>query len=321
MTRSNLFKVSLVVSNIFLVVSCSKISDFLLNNPQLQYHMLAVGNGLSTIITNSQYKNRAIMFDTGIGGNPQDWWKNKYAKNNFVANYLKNLEINQLDAIFISHDHTDHTSNLETIVNTVNVKNIYGSRSFFERYQGKASKKWPKQWADLKIIVQDVKPSYNILGLSFDNLTYKIQDFINSNSSKDENNQSLVLSFVYQNQRFLLTGDTEKKVEQELLKKNLLSEVNFLQVAHHGSKTSSSLSFLNKIKPKTCFASGVNPDTYGLEYVGNKSHIYPTSEVMANLKNVGCDFSWTGKDGTLVYTVTNSKAQVQKLNYHIKNYT
>lgn len=56
MTRSNLFKVSLVVSNIFLVASCSKISDFLLNNPQLQYHMLAVGNGLSTIITNSQYK-------------------------------------------------------------------------------------------------------------------------------------------------------------------------------------------------------------------------------------------------------------------------
>ncbi|WP_338981599.1 MBL fold metallo-hydrolase [Spiroplasma endosymbiont of Eupeodes luniger] len=112
--------------------------------------MLAVGNGLSTIITNSQYKNRAIMFDTGIGGNPQDWWKDKYAKSNFVANYLKNLEINQLDAIFISHDHTDHTSNLETIVNTVNVKNIYGSRSFFERYQGKPNKKMTKTMSRFK---------------------------------------------------------------------------------------------------------------------------------------------------------------------------
>ncbi|WP_369806573.1 MBL fold metallo-hydrolase [Spiroplasma endosymbiont of 'Nebria riversi'] len=59
---------------------------------------------------------------------------------------MKKLKINQLDAIFISHDHTDHTSNLETIVNVVNVKNIYGSRSFCERYQGKASKKRPKQW-------------------------------------------------------------------------------------------------------------------------------------------------------------------------------
>ncbi|WP_338981228.1 hypothetical protein [Spiroplasma endosymbiont of Eupeodes luniger] len=42
---------------------------------------------------------------------------------------------------------------------------------------------------------------------------------------------------------------------------------------------------------------------------------------MTNLKTVGCDFSWTAKDRTLVYTVENSKAQVQKLNYHIKNYT
>ncbi|WP_342223693.1 MBL fold metallo-hydrolase [Spiroplasma endosymbiont of Asaphidion curtum] len=181
--------------------------------------MLAVGNGLSTIITNSQYKNRAVMFDTGIGGNPRDWWKDEYAKSNFVANYLKELGINQLDAIFISHDHSDHdhTSNLETIVSNFTVKNIYGSHSFFERYQDKTSKKWPQQWADLGISPQDIKPNYKALGLSFDNLTYKIYDFINKDAINDENNQSLVLSFAYQNHRFLLTGDTEKKVEQELM--------------------------------------------------------------------------------------------------------
>ncbi|WP_342223692.1 hypothetical protein [Spiroplasma endosymbiont of Asaphidion curtum] len=104
------------------------------------------------------------------------------------------------------------------------------------------------------------------------------------------------------------------------LKKNLLPEVNFLQVPYHGSKTSSSLSFLNKIKPKTCFASGVDPRTYGIKYVGNEKHIYPTAEVITNLKTVGCDFSWTGRDGTLVYTIANSKSQVEKFNYHIKNY-
>ena len=77
------------------------------------------------------------------------------------------------------------------------------------------------------------------------------------------------------NNKFLLMGDASKKVEQDLIEKYNLFDIDLLKVGHHGSKTSSSIEFINEINPK-----------YSLISVGkNNKFGHPNKEVLDNLSN------------------------------------
>ena len=72
------------------------------------------------------------------------------------------------------------------------------------------------------------------------------------------------------NNKFLLMGDASKKVEQDLIEKYNLFDIDLLKVGHHGSKTSSSIEFINEINPK-----------YSLISVGkNNKFGHPNEEVL-----------------------------------------
>ena len=66
-----------------------------------------------------------------------------------------------------------------------------------------------------------------------------------------QNDDSLVLLLEYQGLKVLLPGDAERMTE------NSLPDVraDFLKAAHHGSRTSSSNSFLDRTKMKAVFIS------------------------------------------------------------------
>jgi len=70
------------------------------------------------------------------------------------------------------------------------------------------------------------------------------------NCASKRNNCSLVFSLDFKQVQFLFTGDIEKVVENKL-ERIVRSQSMFrvLKVAHHGSRTSSSHSFLKKYKP------------------------------------------------------------------------
>ena len=72
-----------------------------------------------------------------------------------------------------------------------------------------------------------------------------------------ENNKSLINEVSVYNTKILFSGDIEEIAEHDMLKK--LSCVDILKVPHHGSETSSSMNFLEVIKPKTTFFS---PETF-----------------------------------------------------------
>lgn len=72
---------------------------------------------------------------------------------------------------------------------------------------------------------------------------------------QEENNRSLILQFVLEKQNFLLTFDAESPAERKLLQNTELQKTTFLQVGHHGSKTSSSSEFIEVLAPKYCFIS------------------------------------------------------------------
>ncbi|WP_425378907.1 hypothetical protein [Spiroplasma endosymbiont of Polydrusus pterygomalis] len=70
--------------------------------------------------------------------------------------------------------------------------------------------------------------------------------------------------------------------------------ITLLQVAHHGSETSSSLTFLQKINPQVCFISGEK----------TKRQNYPARVVLANLRSINCQTYFTGGQHNLQFNIT-----------------
>lgn len=105
----------------------------------------------------------------------------------------------------------------------------------------------------------------------------------NQNHYKDENDNSLFLSFKINGYNILLTGDMTKVIETKVI--NQIRKVDFLQVAHHGSKTSSSIEFLDKIRPNYCLISGKNDHHFN----------FPNPQTLINLKKISCDVYQTNK--------------------------
>jgi competence protein ComEC len=114
------------------------------------------------------------------------------------------------------------------------------------------------------------------------------------------NNDSLVLYAQIGGRTWLFTGDLEKEGEEELIKKYRL-EIDWLKVGHHGSKTSSSASFVKAIKPDfAVISAGVN-NRYG----------HPHKEVMDTLANEKILVYRTDKHGAITYTFEKKKGEVR----------
>lgn len=71
---------------------------------------------------------------------------------------------------------------------------------------------------------------------------------------------------LYKNFSILFTGDIEEIAEKQILEEYKNSNIlrsEILKVAHHGSKTSSTQSFLEKVKPKIALIGVGKDNTFG----------------------------------------------------------
>lgn len=121
-----------------------------------------------------------------------------------------------------------------------------------------------------------------------------------------DNNSSIVLQLNYKDKKYLFTGDIETKVENDLIKQNALEEIDILKVAHHGSNSSTSEKFLNKIKPKSVIISS-----------GSTYSKFPNIECLKRiLKLVDKENIFiTERDGTIWITSDGeTEDNIQKLN-------
>ena len=86
---------------------------------------------------------------------------------------------------------------------------------------------------------------------------------------KDENDDSIVTYLI--EPKVLLMGDASSKVEAKIN----ISNINILKVGHHGSKTSSSASFINRVRPKISLISVGLKNKFG----------HPAKETLERLKD------------------------------------
>lgn len=110
-----------------------------------------------------------------------------------------------------------------------------------------------------------------------------------SKAIKNYNDRSISLKFTIKGTKIILTGDIEKDTEQAIVNSGLLDSAHILKVAHHGSKTSTTETFLNKVRPEI-----------GLISVGkNNRYRHPSPEVIARLERLGTRVFRTDLEGEI----------------------
>jgi len=109
-----------------------------------------------------------------------------------------------------------------------------------------------------------------------------------TNTRSDLNSNSVVMRLTHQGHCMLFTGDSEEPTEHALLSAGV-GQCDVLKVAHHGSRHSSTTSFLEAVKPRFAVIS------LG---VGNRYH-HPGMETLQRLQAVGAEIHRTDLEGQL----------------------
>jgi competence protein ComEC len=94
-------------------------------------------------------------------------------------------------------------------------------------------------------------------------------------------------------------GDAGVEVEEDLIKKYNLQDIDVLKVGHHGSRTSSSKIFIDEINPKYSIISVGKNNRYG----------HPNDSVLDNLED--SKIYRTDQDGSVMFKIKNNKLQTE----------
>lgn len=114
----------------------------------------------------------------------------------------------------------------------------------------------------------------------------------------ETNDASIVARLVYNNESFLLTGDSPISVEQFLARTDgSRLKTSVLKLGHHGSKTSSSDEYLDQVQPEYAVVSAGK----------NNSYHHPNSSVVSRIQSRGIKLFSTIDLGTITFQ-TNGKS-------------
>ena len=188
-----------------------------------------------------------VMID---GGNTPTSWD--------VLSYLQRFGIDQIDLMVNTHPHGDHLGGLPTVLNSIPTDEIWCSTTNYDTYL------WDS--FDAAADKQNLNISHPAPGTVYasDGLTITVLGpLYDENTYTDLNDTSLVLMVQYGQRKFLFTGDMESYAEQQLVDSGVDLKADVLKVGHHGSYSSTSQAFLNKVDPEYGVISCGRDNEYG----------------------------------------------------------
>ena len=260
---------------------------FILNTipEKLKIHFVDVGQGDCTFITTPQ--NKTILIDGG-GSMSEEYDVGKST----LLPYILDRGYTKLDYVFISHFDQDHVGGILTILEELRVGQVYISKQEqdSENYQ-----KFLKIVEDKKIKVKVLKQGDCLKiekNLYFD-ILWPIEEQIQENVL---NNNAMVMKLRYGKFSMLFTGDIEAIAEEKILdfykeKGESILKSDVLKVAHHGSKTSTTQSFFEKVNPKICLIGVGKNNMFG----------HPTTEVLERIN--GTKIYRTDENGEIILKI------------------
>lgn len=217
-----------------------------------------------------------------------------------VVPLLKKRGIHTLDIVVMSHADQDHIGGLQAVLSHFPVRalvmngSLSHSKTLTKLLETAVNKNIP------------IYSAYRGMGLALDHLTSI--DFVYPEAKqdetlpviKDQNHESIVFYLTMDGVRFLFTGDMDISSEQlilELEKFPQQLQADILKVAHHGSKTSTSVDFIKAVQPKLSVISVGRRNSYG--------HPYP--KVIQQLENQGTSIFRTDEHGETQMRIKNGQ--------------
>lgn len=215
-----------------------------------------------------------------------------------VAPYLWDHGIEKIDYVISTHSDNDHIEGLfyvlkEMKAGTLWTNSLLPFKTSISHLENLAREK--------KVSITDQNIFFNKFNIKIEKL-HPTREFVSNYFDRKENNFSTVLKISYGLISFLFTSDIEKESEEFLVKQygsKLRSTI--LKVPHHGSKTSSTNSFINAVKPKVVVISAG---------VLNRFH-HPAKKVVERYKRRNIKIFRTDLHGAVTITTDGLKYNIK----------
>jgi competence protein ComEC len=227
-----------------------------------------VGQGDSILLITPDGKT-LLIDGGGFGGGPHQAPQDFDIGEEVVSEALWSRGIRHLDAVALTHAHSDHMGGLPAVLRNFHPSELWvGNNPRFAAYNALLS-----EAADLGVRVRSFRAGDSI---SFGDAQIAVlapfPDY--QPGPEPTNNDSLVLHAAYQATSVMLEGDAEAPIEHAMLTEyNLQSTL--LKVGHHGSVTSSRPEFLDQVSPQWAIISCGLRNRYG----------HPRMEVLVSLQS------------------------------------
>ena len=205
--------------------------------------MIDVGQGDSFLLHSN---NNTFLVDTG-----GSFYDDNNVNSTKVSNVLKSLGIRKIDYIFITHGDYDHMGEAINLVNNFKVEKVIFNCGEFNELEKDLIKVLDKKKIPYYICIKELNID--------DNKLY----FLNNKDYGNENDNSSVVYTEFNNHEFLFMGDAGVEIEEDLIDKYNLKNIDVLKIGHHGSKTISGKEFIDEINPKYSIISVAKNNRYG----------------------------------------------------------
>ena len=236
---------------------------------EIRVHFIDVGQGDSILV---QSTDHAVLIDAGPPAAGQS-----------LVIYLESLGIRRLDYVIATHPHSDHIGGMPGVLDRFLVGELWmpdvaHDTATFERFLDAIER---NHLEITTVQAGDVLSAGPIRMIAVSP---------NRGGYGNLNDYSIVLHMQYGLTSFLFTGDAESLSENEMIAAGWNLQADILNVGHHGSRTSTTDSFLYAVDPQFAVISLA---------AGNQFN-HPHPEVLERLTRRGIEVLRTDELGTIV---------------------
>jgi beta-lactamase superfamily II metal-dependent hydrolase len=246
-------------------------------------HFLDVGQGKAIFI---QSDGENVVIDVGENG-----------QGSGVISYLRERGVAKIDLLIGTHPHSDHIGDMDMLIEAFEIGEIL--------------------LPDIPAAVTPTTQTYTDLLLAIGKKglqitlaqpgdTYPLGEatltILSPLAAYTELNElSVAARLTYGETAFLFTGDIEAAAEAAILESGRNLQANVLDVAHHGSDSSSTVEFLEKVKPAIAVISCGVDNSYG----------HPARDAVERLQAAGATIYRTDLDGAVIVTSDGNTVEVE----------
>lgn len=198
-----------------------------------------------------------------------------------VRDYIHGLGIQKIDYLVATHPHSDHIGYIEDVVREFEIGEIYMPRVSHTS----------KTFENMLLAIQEKGLKIKTAKAGVTALDTEDLDIVfvapAQEHYEDLNNYSAIVKITYKSKSILFTGDAEALSESQITAD---IDADVLKVGHHGSSTSTSKRFLDRVSPQIAVISCGADNEYS----------HPHREVLQRLSSRNIEIYRTDESGTII---------------------